>query len=206
MLKAYAITASVAMIGLLAGLWYMTTGGVEDALAQCRRGQVAGGTDTIGVPFTLIDHTGHTVTDTDVITGPTLLYFGYTFCPDVCPADTARNAIAVDLLAEAGHQVTPAMISIDPDRDTAEVMADYVFNLHERMIGLTGTPEQVKEAARGYFVYFKKQDGDPEYYLMDHSVLTYLAFPELGVVEYFGRDVTPEAMAESTACFIDAID
>ena len=205
MIKAYAIVATTAIVALLGGLWYATTGSVEDALAKCRRGQVAGGTETIGGAFTLVDHTGRTVSDADVITGPTLLYFGYTFCPDVCPADTARNAIAADLLEEAGHSITPAMISIDPERDTPEVMADFVFNLHERMIGLTGTPDQVRAASKAYYTYYQKQDDDPEYYLMDHSVLTYLAFPDHGVVEYYGREVTSEQMAESTACFIDAI-
>lgn len=205
LLRLYAITAATAVIALLAGLWYATTGGVEDALAKCRRGQVAGGTDTIGGPLSLVDHTGKAVTDRDIITGPTLLYFGYTFCPDVCPADTARNAIAVDILQESGMMVTPAMISIDPERDTPQVMADFVSNLHERMIGLTGTPEQIKAASRAYYTYYKKQDGDPDYYLMDHSVLTYLAFPGRGVVEYYGRDVSAEQMAESVACFAGAL-
>src|SRR3989338_3381074 len=101
--------------------------------------------------------TGKTVTDKDVITKPSLVYFGYTFCPDVCPLDNARNADAVDILEEKGFEVTPVFISVDPERDTPEVVRDFTDNLHPRMIGLTGSAEQVKAASLAYKTYFKKQ-------------------------------------------------
>jgi len=204
MTRLYAIAAAATIVALLSGIWFATMRQPGDMFAECRRGQVAGGTGSIGGPFTLVDHTGQTVTEADAITKPTLLYFGYTYCPDVCPADTARNASAADLLERDGYIVTPAMISIDPERDTPEVMADFVANLHERMIGLTGTMEQVRAAAKEYRVYFKRQDGDPEFYLVDHSAFSYLVLPDAGVVEYYGRDVTPRGIADSAACFISA--
>lgn len=204
MLRLYAITAALTIVSLLAALWLITARGPADAFAACARGRVAGGAGAIGGPFTLIDHTGRTVTDAEVFTRPTLLYFGYTFCPDVCPADTARNAVAADLLEQQGHMVTPAMISIDPERDTPEVMADFAANLHERMIGLTGAMDQVRAAAQAYHVYFSRQDGDPEYYLVDHSVFSYLVLPERGVVAFYRRDATARQVADSAACFIDA--
>lgn len=204
MTKLYAGLAAATVLALLAG-----TGAVivmnrqDDAFAQCRSGQVAGG--DIGGPFTLVDGEGRTVTDKDVITKPSLVYFGYTFCPDVCPLDNARNAEAVDILEERGYEVTPVFISIDPARDTPEVVRDFAANLHPRMIGLTGSPEQVKAASKAYKTYYKKQDSaDPDYYLMDHSTFTYLVLPGRGFVDFFRRDVSAEEMADKVGCFLQA--
>ena len=141
-----------------------------------------------------------------MIDQPTLLYFGYTFCPDVCPLDNARNAEAIEILEGRGKMVKPVFISIDPERDTPEVMAEFTDILHPRMLGLTGTAEQVKAASMAYRTYFKKQDAaaDDKYYLVDHSTFSYLSFPEEGFIEFFNRDVTPEQMADRIQCFVDA--
>lgn len=200
-----AISASVAVIALIGVTAYVAFGNSSgDPFEQCRSGAVAGGTSSIGGPFALVNSNGETVTDTDVITEPTLVYFGYTFCPDVCPFDTARNSEAVDLLAERGLSATPVFISIDPERDTPEVMADYGETMHPKMIALTGSPEQVKAASQSYKTYYRKGSGEGDFYLMDHSTFTYLMFPETGLASYFGRDVAPEEMAEQTACHIRA--
>ena len=205
-MRIFSVAAIAVVAALLGTLWYLTANrGADDQFAQCRASNVAGGSGTIGGPFTLVDETGKTVTDKDVITGPTLIYFGYTFCPDVCPLDNSRNAEAVELLEEQGKIVKPVFISIDPARDTPETVAEFTDNLHERMLGLTGTPEQVKAASKAYHTYFKKEEnGDPEYYLMDHSTQTYLVFPEHGFVEFFRRDESAEEMAKRVSCFIDA--
>lgn len=203
MTRLSAILAALVVAGLLAGstiyLWF---GGSDDVASKCGASRVIGG--DIGGPFTLVDHTGKTVTDQDVITGPTLLYFGYTFCPDVCPLDNARNAEAVEILDERGVEVTPVFVSIDPQRDTPEVMAEFVDVFHPRMIGLGGTPEQVKAASKAYKTYYKKQDtDDEEYYLIDHSTFTYLVFPEQGFVEFFKREDSADQMADRVQCFIE---
>lgn len=199
------VSGLVAICALIGGIWYATmpvdTSG--DKYAQCRTTQVAGGTEQIGGPFTLVNAQGETVTDQDVITKPSLLYFGYTFCPDVCPLDTARNAEAVDVLREQGHDVTPVFITVDPERDTPEVVGDFAANLHEDMIGLTGSDEQVRAASQAYRTYYRRQPGDDEYYLVDHSTFSYLVMPEDGFVEFFRRDLSPEAVAERTSCFLD---
>jgi protein SCO1/2 len=174
-----------------------------DQFAQCRASTVAGGAGALGGPFELLNAKGETVTDKDVITEPSLLYFGYTFCPDVCPLDVQRNAVAVDVLAERGISVTPIFISIDPKRDTPEVVGDFAANMHERMIGLTGSPEQVKVASQAYRTYYRAQDGDEDYYLVDHSTFSYLVLPGHGFVEFFRRDVSPEEMADRIACFVE---
>lgn len=205
MVRNLAVIAVVAVIALLGGMWYVSKDAVgDDQFAQCRQGQVAGGTSAIGGPFTLVSETGETVTDKDVITEPSLLYFGYTFCPDVCPLDNSRNAEAIELLESRGQIVQPVFISIDPNRDTPEVMAEFTDYLHPRMLGLTGSAEQVKAASQAYRTYYKKQESDDEeYYLVDHSTFTYLVMPEQGFVEYFKRDVTPEQMADRIGCFVN---
>ncbi|OJY33037.1 MAG: SCO family protein [Rhodobacterales bacterium 65-51] len=203
MSKFYAGLAVAVVVGLVGGsaLWIMSNK-ASDAFAQCRAGAVGGG--EIGGPFTLVDGDGRTVTDKDVLTKPSLVYFGYTFCPDVCPFDNARNAEAIDLLVDRGYDVQPVFISIDPERDTPEVVKDFAANLHPRMIGLTGSAEQVKAASLAYKTYFKKQEAEDEFYLVDHSTFTYLMLPGSGFAEFYKREATPEQMADSVACFVDA--
>lgn len=205
MSKTYAIAAGVAVLALLGGTFAMTQmSGPEDIFADCRASQAAGG--AIGGPFELVDENGQTVTDADVITGPTLIYFGYTFCPDVCPLDNMRNAQAVRILDEQGVDVKPVFISIDPERDTVDIMREFTDNFHERMLGLTGTPEQVRAASQAYRTYYNKQDADDEFYLVDHTTMSYLVFPEHGFLEFYRREVTPEEMATSLACFVEAAE
>ena len=208
MTRNYAL-ASVALIGvLMAGTGvavYLLNSGGSDEFAQCREGIVAGGSGTIGGPFSLVSETGEAVTEAEVMTEPTLVYFGYTFCPDVCPLDTVRNAEAVDILEASGHEVQPIFITIDPARDTPEVMTAFTENVHERMLGLTGTLEQTHAAASAYRVYYQNHDdGTDPYYLVDHTAFTYLMLPEVGFVDFFTRDTTPMDMATRTACFVDA--
>ncbi|TCP40310.1 SCO family protein [Rhodovulum marinum] len=202
---ALAAAAGLALAGLAGGAVYLLgTGSGDDRFAECRTGRIGGDPAQLGGPFTLVSETGKTVTEADVITGPTLIYFGYTFCPDVCPLDNSRNAAAVDLLDAAGRVVTPVFISIDPARDTPELLAEFTGYMHPRMLGLTGSPDQVQAASRAYRTFYRVQDPEDEYYLIDHSTFTYLAFPGLGVVEVFDRDVTPEEMAARVTCFLDS--
>lgn len=204
MSKVYAGLAVAVVVGLLGGTGgYILMNRADDPFAQCRGGAVGGG--DIGGPFTLIDGNGATVTDKEVLAKPSLVYFGYTFCPDVCPLDNQRNAEAVDILDGLGLDVTPVFISVDPERDTPEVVRDFSENLHPKMIGLTGSPEQVKAASQAYKAFYARQEGDdPEFYLVDHSTFTYLVLPGHGFVDFFRRDDTAQQMADRTACFLAA--
>ncbi|MEO0913433.1 MAG: SCO family protein [Pseudomonadota bacterium] len=187
------------------GLTYVyVSGGAADPFAGCRAGTVAGGAAAIGGPFELVRHDGQRVTDADVITGPTLMYFGYTYCPDVCPIDTVRNADAVALLDERGVGAVPVMVSVDPNRDTPEVMAEYTSWMHPRMVGLTGTEEEIDAVAKAYKVYYAK-NGEGEDYLVDHLTYTYLMAPEHGFLDFFKRDDTAEEIADRVACFAAAL-
>ncbi len=209
-MKSREVRATVVAVGALAllggGLWVSVGGrSSDDAFAKCNTASIAGGSAAIGGPFTLVDEAENTVTDVDVFTRPSLVYFGYTFCPDVCPMDTARNADAVDILAERGYDVQPVFISIDPERDTPEVVGEFTDYLHSDMLGLTGSLEQVKVASQAYKTYFKRQPSEDEFYFVDHSTFTYLVMPETGFAEYFRREVEPEQMADTVACFMDAV-
>lgn len=206
MIRFFAISA-VGFVAVLLGAlgWMVMTGREDDRFAQCRSTAIAGGAGALGGPFELVDHTGRTVTDRDVVTKPTILYFGYTFCPDVCPLDNYRNAEAVDLLEQMGHDVQPVFISVDPRRDTPEVMAEFVSIMHPRMIGLTGTEEQIRAASRAYRTYYAVSNPDDEFYLIDHSTFSYLVLPEAGFVEVLRRELSPEQMAQTVSCFVEAM-
>jgi protein SCO1/2 len=201
MLRVYAGLAVLATVGVVAGTYlYVRAQRAADPFAACREGQVAGG--DIGGPFTLVSETGETVTDAEVLAAPSLVYFGYTFCPDVCPLDLDRNAAAVDILEEMGIEATPVFISFDPGRDTPEQLRSFTDNLHPRMIGLTGTEDQVRAAAQAYRAYYKVRDPAEEYYLIDHSTFTYLMLPGHGFADFFRREVSADDMARRVACFV----
>jgi protein SCO1/2 len=177
----------------------------NDRFAECRATNISGGAGMIGGPFELVNQQGQTVTDAEVITKPSLLYFGYTFCPDVCPVDVDRNVIAIDILRGQGADIQPVFISIDPARDTPEILDNFTTNMGDGMIGLTGTDEQVRAASRAYRTFFQRHytEGDDPFYLVDHSTQSYFVLPGYGTVEVYGRDLAPEAMAQSMACFMD---
>lgn len=199
MVRTLAVAAVAAVLAGLGATYYVTQTGSDSS--SCSSSTVAG---DIGGPFELVNQNGETVTDVDVITEPSLVYFGYTFCPDICPFDVARNADAIDILAERGVSATPVFITIDPERDTVDVVSDYAYNMHERMIALTGTPEQVSAASKAYKTYYKAQHDGSQEYLVDHSTFTYLVLPEQGFVQFFRRDTTAEQMADVVQCYAEA--
>jgi len=157
----------------------------------------------LGGPFSLTDQTGKPVTERDYAGGWMLVYFGYSFCPDVCPTELGTMAAALDQLGPAGAKVTPVFVTVDPQRDTPAHLADYVSRFHPRMQGLTGTPEQVAEAARRYRVYYTKvQRPEMTDYLMDHSSFIYLVGPDAKVRTLFRPEQSPETIAAAIAAQI----
>lgn len=196
-----AIGAVAAFLG--AGAWYVYARQAGDVFAQCRNSVVAGGAGAIGGPFTLTNQFGERVTEKEVLTQPSLVYFGYTFCPDVCPVDTVRNAEVVDILDEMGHQVRPVFVTIDPERDTPEVLQNYVENIHPAMVALTGSEDEIDAAAKAYRVFYRAQEKTDDYYLVDHMTFTYLMDPEKGFLEFFRREASADNMAAQVACFLE---
>jgi protein SCO1/2 len=204
MTRVFALLAAAAVVvGLAVGGYVAFRDGGADPFADCRDGVMAGSA-AVGGPFELTDGAGNRVTDAEAITRPTLVYFGYTFCPDFCPTDLSRNALAAETLAERGIDVGQVFISIDPERDTPEVVRDFTAAIDPGILGLTGTPEEVDAAAKAYRVYYRKA-GDEPYYLMEHTTFTYLTAPGVGFLDFYPSDATPDAIAESVACFAEQL-
>jgi protein SCO1/2 len=200
--RTVALTGGIVLAAIVGGTAWLVWPHGDDAFASCRRSAVMGGPGLIGGPFTLTSEDGKTVTDKDVITEPSLVYFGYTFCPDVCPLDMQRNAETVDLLAERGIQVLPVFISVDPQRDTPDRLKEWTDYLHPRMLGLTGTPDQIREAAKEYRVFYQlPADTSKPDYAVGHTRQTYLMLPGYGFAEFYDGEVSPQKMADSVACF-----
>ena len=155
----------------------------------------------VGGPFTLIDHNGETVTNANFHGKFMLILFGYTFCPDVCPTGLSVMAEALDMLGAEAERVTPVYITVDPARDTVEQLKEYVPNFHPRLVGLTGTDQQIKAVARAYRVYYAKvKNGDlPGDYTVDHSSFFYFMDGKGTVIKHFRHSIGADELAERLA-------
>ena len=156
-----------------------------------------------GGGFSLIDHKGEPSSEASFPGKHLVLVFGYTYCPDVCPTTLASLATALDLLEEREAALQPLFVTIDPDRDTPEVLADYVAAFHPRLVGLTGSPEQIRKVAQDYRVYYAKVGSDDEDYLVDHSAYIYLIGPDGQTLTYLKHDESPEVLAAKLGGFLD---
>ncbi|NVK19603.1 MAG: SCO family protein [Methylocystaceae bacterium] len=185
---------AVAAIFLIVGITVRLPQLLEEPVVQST------GQPAIGGEFELIDHKGNTVTQEDLLGSYTLVYFGYTFCPDVCPTSLQTAATALEMIPmRKSNKVVSLFITVDPERDTPEVMAEYIKHFHKSLIGLTGSLEQVSKAAKAYKIYFKKvvEEGkEEEDYLLDHSAFQYLLGPDGKFITHFRHGITPEEMAE----------
>jgi cytochrome oxidase Cu insertion factor (SCO1/SenC/PrrC family) len=151
----------------------------------------------VGGPFELTDQDGNKVTDQTYKGKLMLIYFGFTYCPDACPTALGVMSAALDKLDVSADRVVPMMITVDPERDTPQVLKDYVSNFHPHMVGLTGTPEQIAQVAKAYRVYYQKAAGaTAEDYQMDHTLLIYLMSGEGKFVKHFPPDATPDQIAD----------
>jgi protein SCO1/2 len=160
---------------------------------------------SVGGPFSLVTHEGKAVTEADFRGRYMLLYFGFTFCPDVCPTELGAMSAALNLLGEDGAKVTPVLITIDPERDTPEVLARYVKLFHPRLVGLTGTAEQIAAAAKGWHVYYRKVEDETSSadYTMDHSSIVFLMGPDGEYLKLFRPMTTPEEMAATIRQYLE---
>lgn len=162
------------------------------------------GNPDIGGPFTMVDHHGRPVTDASFRGQYMLIYFGFTFCPDICPAELDKVTMVLETMEEkhgiAPGVMVPVFVSLDPWRDSVSKIRTYIKDFHPTMVGLTGTPEQVNDMAAEFRVYSastKREDefGEDDDYLVDHSVYFYLIGPDGRFVNYFGSDYSVEKMA-----------
>jgi protein SCO1/2 len=152
--------------------------------------------EDFGGPFTLTDHTGKTVTEKDFEGRYRLIYFGFTFCPAICPTELAKMTKALKAIGPTADDITPLFITVDPERDTADVLGKYIKMFDKRLIGLTGTPEQIKKSAKEYKIYYAKvQDPGMTEYTMDHSSFIYFIDPDNNLRAVFRAEDTAEIMA-----------
>jgi protein SCO1/2 len=152
--------------------------------------------EPVGGPFALVDHTGRQRTEADFRGKLLLLYFGFTYCPDVCPTDLQSIGLAIDQLGKAGEEVQPLFVTLDPDRDTPQHLANYVPLFHPRLIGLTGDPSSIRQAARAYKVYYAKVPTADDDYTVDHSGYIYLTDRAGQYLGFFPPGTPPDRMAD----------
>ena len=184
------------LLGAVAAFLLLSLGGGAALWIASRGSDASFGTGpAIGGAFTLTASDGSTVTDQTYRGKWLLIYFGYTYCPDACPTSLNEISQAVAKLGGKADQVQPLFITIDPERDTPKVMADYVRAFDAHIIGLTGTPTQIAAVAKEFRVYYQRQKTDDGSYLMDHTSLIYVINPRGQFVRMFPGDMTGDRMA-----------
>jgi len=183
---------------ILAGLVIIGTGTfLVLALRDTPRGAAGTAlTSAIGGPFQLVDQNGKTVTDADLKGKWSLIYVGYTHCPDACPTALNDISIALSELGPKRDAVRPVFITVDPERDTPETLKAYVTSFDAPILALTGTADQVATAAKGYRVYYAKHPEAGDDYSMDHSSVIYVMDPEGRFTASFTHESAPEQISE----------
>jgi cytochrome oxidase Cu insertion factor (SCO1/SenC/PrrC family) len=184
---------------VIAGLLLATSLALGVTSLLLRPSSTGSGVADIGGPFTMLNHRGETVTEKMLLGHRTLLFFGFTYCPDICPTELQVMMAAIESLGEDGKSIVPVFVSIDPERDTVDVIKSYVENFGPRLIGLTGSAEQIANMAKAYRVYYaRKENKDrPQDYQMDHSSILYLMGPDGKFLKHFTYSTDPKALAEA---------
>jgi protein SCO1 len=156
--------------------------------------------DAFGGPFTLTDHNGKRVSEKDFTGKYRLIYFGFTYCPAICPTELSKITAALNTLGDKGKDIQPLFITIDPERDTPEKMKSYVSLFHPKLIGLSGSPDEIKSVLKGYKIYAaKRQDESMSDYTMDHSSYIYLIAPDDRLLHIFKMEDKADVMADIIA-------
>ena len=190
------IILSLILAIIAVGVWTMSM--VEEKTPTAAENSRA----LIGGPFALTNHLNEPMTDKDFLGKYMIVYFGYTYCPDVCPMDLQIMADAARYLTqEQLDKLNLVFVTVDPDRDTVEIMAEYVSYFHPNLTGLTGTPEQIDAVKKEYRVYAAKAD-DTDDYLVDHTAYTYFMDPDGALLKHFNHGEDPEQMAAIMASMI----
>lgn len=152
--------------------------------------------EPVGGPFELVDHTGRTRTERDFRGKLLLVYFGFSSCPDICPTDLQAIGLALDRLGGDADGIQPLFVTVDPERDTPEHLADYVPLFHPRLVGLTGSAEAIRKAADAYKVYYAKVPLGEGDYTVDHTAFIYLMDRDGSYLGFFPPGTSAERMVE----------
>lgn len=195
MAKRIAVAAAILAASLLVLVLYLPDFGRPQTTSM------ASGTVAIGGPFTLVDTKGNTVTDASLKGRYSLIFFGFTHCPDICPLVLQTMTQALEAAGTAADDVQPVFITVDPERDTPDIMAGYVANFDPRFMALTGTPDQIRGATKSYRVYAAKTPikdaagNDSGDYTMSHTGYIYLMDRAGKYVAHFSADAKSEEIA-----------
>ncbi len=157
-------------------------------------------TAKVGAKFMLVDHNGRMFTDKDMLGKFQLVYFGYTFCPDICPTSLQVVSQALDLLGERAQLITPYFITVDPERDNVEVMKNYVKYFNENLVGLTGSRDMIDRVVKGYRARYEKvveEGADPDLYIMDHTASVYLMAPNGEFITKFAHGISAQQLVDA---------
>jgi cytochrome oxidase Cu insertion factor (SCO1/SenC/PrrC family) len=188
--------AALLMLGLAVGVAYAEDTPPDQAAAAQMMDDLMYGRGTVGGPFTLTDHMGRTRSDSEFRGQLMIVYFGYTFCPDVCPADLMAITQALDALGPSAKSIQPIFITVDPERDS-KALAEYVRAFHMSLIGLTGSPEEIRKIANAYKAFYAKvpgeRDGD---YAIDHTGVIYLMGRDGEYLGFMPPQTAPEKLTE----------
>ncbi|XP_070207393.1 protein SCO1 homolog, mitochondrial-like isoform X2 [Littorina saxatilis] len=196
--KGLAVVAGLGGVMLL-GLQYVKR---EKELAIAKERSKSLGKARLGGDWELVNAQSQKVTNKDFLGKWILIYFGFTHCPDICPEEMEKMAEVVDKIESLPSipNVLPIFITVDPERDTPAAVAEYVKEFSPKLIGLTGTVDQVNKATRAYRVYYsmgpKDEDND---YIVDHTIIMYLINPEGNFVDYFGQNKNADEISSSVA-------
>jgi cytochrome oxidase Cu insertion factor (SCO1/SenC/PrrC family) len=187
---------------LFAGCMLIAAAGLAAyALMSTPGGMPGHGTPQVGGAFSMIDQTGKPVTEKTYMGKPMLVFFGFTYCPDICPTQLQVIAEALKQLGNKGADIQPVFVSVDTARDTPDVLKSYVENFGTQFIGLTGSTDQVKNMAQTYKVFFEKKDNKdaPDQYTMDHSSTIYLMGADGVFVKHFNYTTDAQELAQGIA-------
>ena len=172
-------------------------GGYAYVLRQSTTGETGAGTALIGGPFALTDQSGKRVTEKDFLGKYMLVFFGYTYCPDVCPTELQVMSAALDMIGARAERIQPVFVTVDPERDTPEVMKSYVENFGPRLTGLTGSAADIAAMAKVFRVYYARAgEKDSADYLMDHSSIIYLMDPDGRFLKHFTYTTDARKLAD----------
>jgi len=180
------LAVSGVIIGILFGIYKYARAHKEAAIAADRKRII--GKAKIGGTFDLIDHNGKPCKSEDFQGQWLLLYFGFTHCPDICPEELEKVAEVTDLFEKDKRPIQPIFISVDPKRDGVKEISEYVKEFHPKLIGVTGTEDQIKKTCKSYRVYYSPGPKDEdEDYIVDHTIIVYVINPEGEFVDYYGQ-------------------
>ena len=204
--KFVAVSLSLLLCASLTIFFVSKRESVINELTECNLNSNASTFKSFQGDFYLINEEGLKVSSHSILDSPSLLYFGYTYCPDICPFDLMRNAQVVELLKNENIKIKPIFITLDPNRDTLETLKEYTDFHHNDMIGLTGSEKDIQKIKDIFMVYSQMPNDLSGDYILNHSTFTYFVLPEIGLTTYFTRKDKVKKISDTVKCILKNIN